>query len=494
MSKEKFRLHPVAAFINFVKSLKDLLFPILIIFVGNGFHFKISLNPSDELFWETVPTLILLVVLIFVLIGGIIKWWKFVYWFEDNELRVEYGLFVKKKRYIPFERIQSLNYKEGIFHRVFGLVQVRVETASHTNGKAEADLTAVTKQAAEQIESEMRKAKHLNKVQASDVEQYELHPLEQQEIHIVHKMTTKSILLHATTSGAIGVVLSGVAAVVSQFSELIPYEKVFNELAAFARIGVVLVVLVVFVLCIIAWLVSVLITVFNYYDFTVIKEQEKLIITRGLLEKKRVTIPLNRVQAIRIVENPLRQLFGYKTVILESAGGGSGEKDKKFTLFPLIKKGEEIEPLVDLFPEYHFVDGFVRSPKRARPFFYRLDFFWTVPVIAIVSYYFYPYGLLSLNILLIMILLGYWQHRTVGFSTMEKQLVLRYRVMSRVTMYMQKNRIQAMTSRQSYFQKRKQLVTVQATVMSGIAGATAYAQSIEENDAEELLKWFEERH
>ena len=41
-----------------------------------------------------------------------------MYWFEDSELRVEYGLFVKKKRYIPFDRIQSLNYKEGIFHQI----------------------------------------------------------------------------------------------------------------------------------------------------------------------------------------------------------------------------------------------------------------------------------------------------------------------------------------------------------------------------------------
>ena len=47
----------------------------------------------------------------------IIKWKRFEYWFEDDELRIEYGLFVKKKRYIPFDRIQSLDYTEGILHR-----------------------------------------------------------------------------------------------------------------------------------------------------------------------------------------------------------------------------------------------------------------------------------------------------------------------------------------------------------------------------------------
>lgn len=489
MSDEKYRLHPIAAFINFLKGLKDLLLPMLIIFIGNGFNLSLSFNPRDEMFWESVPTFILGIALIFALVGGIIKWWKFIYWFEDNELRVEYGLFVKKKRYIPFDRIQSLNYKEGLFHRLFGLVQVRVETASHTNGRAEADLTAVTKKAAEQLEAEMHKAKQSVAFDGAEIMLSE--KVMQQEQSVIHKMTSGGILLHATTSGAIGVVLSGVAALVSQLSELIPYERIFDELAAFARIGVLVIISMIFVLLVVAWLVSVLITVFNYYDFTVIKADEKLVVTRGLLEKKRVTIPLNRVQAIRIVENPFRQFFGYATVVLESAGGGSGEKDRKFTLFPLIKKEEAFEPLQALFPDYQFEGHFINPPKRARPFFYRLDFLWTLPVVGAISYFLYPYGLLSFSIVVISVLLGYWQHRTTGFSIEDKQLIMCYRIFSRVTMYMKKNRIQAMNSRQSYFQKRRSLVTVQVSVMGGVSGTAAQVQSIEVEDGEKLLQWFE---
>ena len=59
----------------------------------------------------------------------------------------------------------------------------------------------------------------------------------------------------------------------------------------------------------------------NYYDFTVTEKNNRLIITRGLLEKKRVTIPLHRVQAVKIVENPFRQMLGLATVVVESAGG-----------------------------------------------------------------------------------------------------------------------------------------------------------------------------
>ena len=53
-----------------------------------------------------------------------------------------------------------------------------------------------------------------------------------------------------------------------------------------------------------------------------------------LLEKKRMTVPLNRVQSVRIIENPVRQLFGYAAVVIDSAGGG-GVKVRKSIYFLL---------------------------------------------------------------------------------------------------------------------------------------------------------------
>ena len=158
MSNEKFKLHPIAAIIHVVKALKDLLIPIVIILVANGGNINLDYR-SEDFFGEMVPLLFLVVILLWTIFSGLIKWWTFVYWFEESELRVEYGLFVKKKRYIPFDRIQNLNYKEGIFHRIFKLVEVQVETAGSKNGKPEAELTAVTRVAADEIEQRMKRAK-----------------------------------------------------------------------------------------------------------------------------------------------------------------------------------------------------------------------------------------------------------------------------------------------------------------------------------------------
>lgn len=489
MSKEINRLHPVSAIITSAKALKSMIIPVAIIIVTNGFNF--SFNFHSEHFFQTVLLFgVWGVAALLSLVSGIVKWRTFVYWFEDGELRVKYGLFVKKKRYIPFERIQSLNYNEGILHRLLGLVKVQVETAGSKDGKPEVELTAIRKAAADVIELEMHRAK--NQVIEQTADERSLPIEEEVSIPMIYHMSIRDLLVLATTSGGIGVVLSGLAAAVSQFSDIIPYETVFHELADFVKIGVFLVALIVMLILIVAWGVSVVITLINYYDYTVRIEDEKLIITKGLLEKKRITLPLNRIQAIRIVENPLRQWFGFATVVVESAGGnGEDGKDKKITLFPLIQKRDCLQTLEQLFPEMNWRPEFIRTPKRARSFFYRIDFIWLIPIIGACSYFLYPYGLLSLLLIPVTILLGIWQHKTAGYKIDRKQLTMQYRVFSRITIFMEKKRIQSIESTQTYFQRRKNVMSIKATVMSGMTGMTGNVPSLEQQDAESILSWYE---
>lgn len=507
MSDTKFRLHPISAIINFIKGLKDLIFPFVLIFVSNGL--KINLNPNNEEFWgDLVPLAIGAFLLILNLIGGIVKWRRFVYWFEEGELRVEYGLFVKKKRYIPFERIQSLNYKEGIFHRPFGLVKVSVETAGSNNGKAEAELTAITREAADTIEVEMKRAKKEKRQGKQVADQYEgnrdnvsedvpvsnqYEQLPEEEVahkEIVHRMSIKDLLILATTSGGVGVVFSGIAAFASQFGNIIPYDYLYDEFRAFVKIGILLVLLGIFLVLLIAWGLSLVLTLFNYYDFIVERESDKLIITRGLIEKKRITIPINRIQGIKIVENPLRQMFGYATVVVESAGGSAQDDERKIVLMPLVKKLHAMGPLQQLFPDINWQPMLKRSPKRARPYYYRIEILWSLLIVALVSYFFFPFGLLSFFIIPLAILNGVWQHKTAGYAVEGNQLTIVYRTFSKITVFMEKKRIQQMSLKQTYFRKRKDIASIGATIISGSAGFATTVAHFEKTDMDRLMEWY----
>lgn len=488
---KKYRLHPVSALINFFKGLKELLLPFVIIIITSG---GIVIDPNNPDFWPSlIPKFFLLLALLFVLYIGIVKWRTYVYWFEDDELRVEYGLFVKKKRYVPFERIQSLNYKEGVFHRIFKLVAVEIETAGNST-EAEISLTAVTRAQAERIEQEMKEAKkRLKPVVLNEDGEEVVEDVPLVEENVIHMMSKKDLILLASTSGGVGVVLAGILAIFSQVSAYIPYEKIYDEVSSVVRVGTALIVAVIALAFLVTWIISVVMTFINYYNFKVIEQDGKMIITRGLLEKKRTTIPLSRIQGIRIVENPLREPFGYATVLVESASGGDDDNaiSSKTNLFPLIKRHRIEESLARVLPQYRIDVPMTSSPKRAIPFFYRFDFIYVIPAIALLSYFFYPYGLFSLLLIGVFMLIGRWQWKSAAFAIDGSQLTIRSRFISKTTFIVQKNRIQSMEARQSVFEKRRDVASVSVTVMSGSGGAGAYASHIEASDAHALLDWFD---
>lgn len=492
MSNEQhYRMPFVAALISFFQVLKTMLVPMLFLFVMNFKELTLDIHSKD--FFQTMFMFGMWGIFITIsLVSGIVHWLTFHYWFEDDELRVRSGVFVKKKRYIPFERIQTLNYKEGVFHRLFGFVKVEVETAGNS-GEPEVSFTALTKASAEQIEKEMKLAKH-RATQSDNVEDEYITP---DEVVIkpqaMYKMAIPDLLVLASTSGGVGVVIAGVLTAMSQMTDIIPYKKIWGELAELAKYGVLIIALMVVAALIVVWVISVLLALINYYNFTVQVKDDDLIITRGLIEKKRITIPLKRVQAIKIVENPLRQLMGYATVTLECAGGEGNGNDKKMVLFPLIKAKELANPLHELFPHYQWQNDFIASPKRALPFFYRVDYFWIIPGIVACNYYFYPWGLLSFLFIPLNILFAMWQQRTAAFALNNKQLVLRYRGVSRVTFYVHKHRIQSLSTRQSYFQKRKQIMALNVHVMSGLGGTAAETKGLEQSDVEHIMTWYEHK-
>lgn len=167
-----------------------------------------------------------------------------------------------------------------------------------------------------------------------------------------------------------------------------------------------------------------------------------------------------------------------------------GERDEKIRLFPLVKTARMLSVLEELFPEMEFEPELVKAPKRSVHFYYRLDFLWMLPVIGAVSYFFFPYGLLSLLIVPPVVLLGIWQHRTTGYSLRDRQLTMEFRGISKHTFYVMKKRVQSMDVYQTYFQRRRDLASIQTTIKSGMLGYAARINYMEKEDASRILDWY----
>ncbi|MFE8698855.1 PH domain-containing protein [Cytobacillus sp. FJAT-53684] len=466
MSEPK-RLHPISAVISCLKQIKDLIIPFLV-FVVFG-----SKNGIFQL-------IISAVIIVIVLVIGILTWLRYTYRLEEGELRIEYGVFVRKKRYIPFERIQSLDLSEGILQRPFGLVKVKVETAG-SSGEAEAVLTAITKADANLIQQTLSAAKA--SVRTENVEE----PKE----NIIYKLSTKELLQLASTSGGVGVVLSAVIAFVFQFEEIIPYERIFSSLGNFISSGIMTVSILIFVGFLAAWAIALIGTMVKYAGFTVKKTDDDLVITRGLLEKRQLTLPLYRIQAIRISENLIRQPLGLCTVYLESAGGSAKDTESaRVMLLPITKRDAISAILSPYFEDYHLEPAILPVPRRAiRRYMFR-GLLFVLPIIAVSVLFFRPWGYLSFVLVLLSLLWSYLNYKDAGWKVENQQLTLRYRTIIKNTVFMKRNRIQSLKTQESYFQNKKELASIEAKVMSGSGGAGGTVVDLAKKDCEAIYEWY----
>lgn len=471
MSEPK-RLHPIMIVLTIGKKLNELIFTfIALIFLAN------KGEGAKFILFGTMA-----IAFVYILISSILSWLRYTYRLEQGELRIEYGVLVRKKRYIPLERIQSIDISEGVLQRLFGLVKIKIETAGGGgDDEAEAVLSAISKEEVRYIQEYVAAAKNSTNVAENVVES-----------ESIYKITSSQLVLLSLTSGGVGVVISAVFAFLSQLDDFIPYEKVFRGFETWWAVGNVLLIAVfVFLGFLLAWVAALFGTMLKYANFTVLKTDQDLIITQGLLERRQITIPLNRIQAIRVNENIVRQMLGYGTVYVESAGGSlSNQEGAKVVLLPLVKL-RDIWPLLSPhLTDYQMNPSFTAVPKRAMARYILRTWFWAIPIVVVSLIFLKIWGLFSLVLLALVTWWAILKYQDAGWNLEEQQLSLRYRTMVRTTVFLKKNKIQSLEMTESYFQRNKELASIEAYVKVGIGGSGGHVVDMDKNDVEEIYRWY----
>lgn len=456
------RLHPAAIIFNILKSVKDLFFSLLIILVATDFTvFIIALGAFTVL----------------ASIYGFLSWYHFSYYVTDEDLWIQYGIFKRTKRSIAKNRIQSIDLTESVIHRIFKLTRVQIETAS--GGKqAEAALSAVSFQDALGLRNALKNSGE------SDVEIPEETYLAKKEI------TFSRLLLTGITSGGLGIIIGFIVVGLSELEELIPetvYDYTYEWLIT---ASIILIVLIIISILAIIWLLSILWTLIRYGKFTIQRTENELFITRGLLEKKQLTIPLHRIQAIGIEENILRQPLGYAFIFAEIAGGNTDGKLADSTiLFPLLHKREINAFLNEFVPDFSWKEEDVewtKPPTAALPFYYvRSSLLFLVASIAV--FIFYPtFAWIPLVLFLLSLGLGWLHYKDAGFHLTSDRLLLRYRFIKRITVLVYQKRIQAFGKKNHALERKRGLASMSISILSNSGGKHYHVKNLEEKKIDQL--------
>ena len=295
--------------------------------------------------------------------GAIFRYLTFRYRFDAQDLVVRRGLIFRNERHIPYSRIQNVDLVQNVLHRLCGVAEVRVQTAS--GGEAEATFRVLSMEAVEAMRARIAQERA-----PGDASLPEIAPVEP-EARVLARMPLRERLLFGVISNRGAVVVAAVLGLASQYlwrpeeAGRLPFDprSVADSVAATAVSpgGLAIVIALVLGVLVLLRVLSIVHALVTFHDFELRLAGEDLRTTSGLLTRVSATVPRHRIQIVSVRETPLHRLFGRASVQVESAGGGAspgeengGGRRRHDWLVPLIRADEvpglvrTIEPDLDL--------------------------------------------------------------------------------------------------------------------------------------------------
>jgi putative membrane protein len=381
----------------------------------------------------------------------------------DGTIRLRTGILSRKETDVPLGRVQAIDTVHGPLQRLFGVRGVQVQTAGGARD-AEITLPAVAPGDVELLRAALR-GRAAAIAPAARVAERRLGP--------------GRLLVTALTAGQVGVLLPLLAAVPQLGQELWG-----DDVRSAGEEGLRLVphsapewVLAAAGLLLLAWLLSTAGAVLAFAGFTISRDADRLRIRRGLLAQREATVPVARVQAVRVVEGLLRAPFGLAAVHAEVAGYAK-EAAAARTLFPLLRR-DEVEPfLAALLPELADRIGALEPPPRRalRRYVLPRTAVWLAAggAACVLFPAAVPWPLL---VAIPAAALNAARWRAAGWRIEDGRVAVRFRRVARTTVLAPASRLQQHALRQTILQRRARLADVDVRVGAGTRGRVRHLEA-----------------
>jgi putative membrane protein len=406
------RLHPLSPLLDLGPAARQGLIPLMVL----ALNFKL--------------VGLALMALVAVVFTGFrfLSWSRFSYCVVDGMLRIEHGVLSRHLREVPVTRIQQVDLRRQIRHRVAGVVAVRVDTAGG-GSQAEVVLDFLSDEAALALQGELLDPRHRLGPNPDDLiatgSGAEVNPgppgvgspwgdqssqsdgsigfpgitppepgavlppvpvrgagvpglsaeggyvpVAGGPSEVLVSLSTRDLVRAGVTGSNLLAGLSVVGLVFLALGELPDdvAEQVGGQVVAL--IGTLIITVLVVAAVIPFFLVAAAgASILRDHGFTLVRYDNDLHVRRGLLEQSEMTLALHRVQAVWITDNPLRRRLGYVSVALQSAGGSnvpSGESSSTLTV-PLVRRSELDWLLRAVLPTLSGSPGVVEPDLAPRP-------------------------------------------------------------------------------------------------------------------------------
>jgi putative membrane protein len=333
------RLHPLSFLFVVGGQFQQFLVPGLLVLVGAG---------SAGLDWQAWLPL----VLIPYAVAAIVRSVSFRYRFDESELVITTGFIFRNERHVPYARIQNIDAVQNVFHRLLGVVEVRIETGG--GQEPEARMTVLPQGALHEIRERVFAGR------AETVPGIATAPAESETRRTLLRLGVGDLVLAGFIDSR-GMVIAGATfGLLWEVGLFDPtMDLVFGEDATgrgivrdvvrgffgggIPSLGRVALMLGAFAaLILVMRLTSMAWSFVRLYGFRLDRIGEDLRAEFGFFTRVMSTIPLHRIQTLTIREGPLHRLFDRASVRVDSAGSedAAGNAVKRESLAPIIRRDQ----------------------------------------------------------------------------------------------------------------------------------------------------------
>ena len=317
---QEHRLHPLSWLFVLIAQLRQFIVPLaVLLFAGRG-------DRND--LWGLLAVCVLVVV-------SLAQYFTYRYRLRGDAIVVRSGWLHRSVREIPYARIHNVNLHQSLLHRLFGVAEVRLESAGGM--KPEAQMRVLRLDQAEALEALVRQRGHAAagaaQADAGAAGEPPLLALSNSELLRLGLISNRGMLVVAAAFGALAQTGDNVFGVlVDRWGKLAFgwFEGLAGEHAhdspvaiAFAVASLVLIALV------LVRLLSVLLAFLQYHGFTLREDDARIRVERGLLTRYRSSAKRRRIQSWSLHERVLHRWFARRSLRVQTASRQRGEGDQQ---------------------------------------------------------------------------------------------------------------------------------------------------------------------
>lgn len=424
---------------------------------------------TEKTSWGTTDpfTLFILGMTAITAIFGIISYFRYYYWIEDDQLVIRSGVLKKTLTQIPFDRIQTIDFERNLIHQAFNVIGLKIDTAG-TSG-SEIKMQALTKGKAEDLRKFILSQKRENLI--TELGEQVSAPI-QEDAKVIYAIDFPRLLKIGLTENHIRsgfVILFGlfwlrdnikeagvdVDGLGSQY-----YDQIFNSISFIAALAVFFVFISMFI--------SVARVFLQYFELKFFRSYNGFKVISGLFNRKEVAALDSKIQLFEWKQNLIQKALGFHNIILKQASSVE-MGNKKSIIVPGVNT-EDITRVKDyLFPERN--EDNVTMYQLNKWSLWRPLMYISLIVIILSGIFIYTkiyFNLVALFLVFTLVIIrSHKKYNKAFFGVNDKAIFVRGGVFGHSKWMTMFHKIQSLEINQSPFQYRKNLASLQIHTASG---------------------------